>query len=277
MMAPIPAPAMRSALFVPATRPERFAKALASGADAVIIDLEDAVEPEAKDAARDNLVQFAADHPQASFLVRINGAGTPWFEHDLGACGNLPQVAAIMLAKSESPEQVAHVGASGKSVLPLIESARGIRALQSIAATPAVGRLSFGTLDMMLDVGVTPGTRAAGVLLDTLRCDFILQSSLHGLQPPLDGVHPDIRDTEGLADAAGFARDLGFGGLMCIHPAQIEVVHRTFAPSASDLAWARRVVEQAEARRSSAFQLDGQMVDRPVIERARRIVARAGR
>lgn len=266
---------LRTALFVPATRPERFAKALASGADVVIIDLEDAVERDAKDAARKNLMQFAAANPGASFLVRVNDASAPWFNADLDVCGDLPNVTGVMLPKAESADQVNDAAAAGKPVFPIIESARGIHAVGAIADAAGVSRLTFGALDLMLDLGVTPDTAGAALLLNDVRCRILVQSRIHGLNSPIDSVHPDFADTDGLSAAARLACDMGFGGMLCIHPRQVDVVHRAFMPSSQELAWARRVVAEAEASGSYAFKLDGKMVDLPVIERARRIIARA--
>src|SRR5690606_36468298 len=138
MQAPI-----RAALFVPATRPERFAKALAAGAEAVIIDLEDAVEHPLKEQARNNLREFAQANPQATILVRINDATTSWFEEDLAVCASLPSVRAVVLPKAESAQQVKRVADTGKPVLPIVESPRGVLALAEIAGAPAVERLSF--------------------------------------------------------------------------------------------------------------------------------------
>jgi (S)-citramalyl-CoA lyase len=267
---------LRTALFVPATRPERFAKALASGADAVIIDLEDAVEHETKERARTDLADFAAAHPNVSLLVRINDGSTRWFEEDLRVCRELPNVAGIVLPKTESPEQAYSVVGSGKPVIPLIETARGVQMLDGIAGVQGVRRLSFGLLDLMLDLGATPDTPSAGLILDHVRVQVLLRSRMHGLAAPLDSIYPDFSDEAGLAAAARRACDMGFCGMLCIHPRQIPVVHEAFQPSQQELDWARRVVAQAAQSGAAAFKLDGRMVDLPVIERARHIVARAG-
>ncbi|AEC18597.1 putative citrate lyase beta subunit [Pusillimonas sp. T7-7] len=266
---------IRAALFVPATRPERFAKALAAGAEAVIIDLEDAVEHPLKDQARENLRQFALANPEARFLVRINDATTSWFEQDLVVCAALPSVQGIVLPKAESAQQIKRVADTGKAVLPIVESSRGVLALNEIAAAPGVERLSFGSLDMMLETGTTPDTVGASIFLDHIRSQVLLFSAAHGLQAPLDGVYPNFSDLEGLAAIAGQVRDMGFGGMLCIHPKQIPVIQSAFAPTAADREWAQRVVDTAESTGSLAFQLDGKMVDAPVIERARRILAGA--
>jgi len=266
---------VRTALFVPATRPERFAKALAAGADAVIIDLEDAVEQDLKAAAREHVRAFALARPQASILLRVNGAATPWFEEDLAVCAGLPAVQGMLLPKAESADQVARVAACGKPVLPIVESARGVLALGELAGAEGVSRLSFGSLDLMLELGTAPDTPAAELLLNHIRCQILLHSAAHGLEAPLDGVYPDFKDAAGLAALAGRVRDMGFGGMLCIHPAQVPVIHAAFAPTQADMSWAARVVAMADETGSSAFQLDGKMVDAPVIERARRILAAA--
>lgn len=273
MTAPAPS---RTLLFVPGTRPDRFTRALASGADAVIIDLEDAVAPDAKAEARRHIETFAEGHPGVAFLVRVNGTTTPWFAEDLRLCRGLPDVAGLVLPKAESADQVMSASASGKPVFPIIESAAGLHALDGIAGVGGLGRLVFGALDLSLDLGIAPDTHGASILLDQARFQLVLQSRVSELAAPVDGVWPDVADAEGLALAARRARDMGFGGLLCIHPAQVSVVHRAFAPDATELAWARRVVAEADRLKSYAFKLDGKMVDRPVIERARRVVERAG-
>jgi len=267
-------PLMRSALFVPGNRPERYAKALSSGADIVIIDLEDAVEASAKHEAREHIARFAVENPQARFLVRSNAAETDCFEADMALCRAHDGIVGVVLPKAESAQQVQRVRAlAGKPVIPIVESARGVLALEELALAEGVERLAFGYLDLMLGTGTRPNTAAARLLLDHIRCRILLASAAAGIQAPLDGVHPDFRDTATLSDIAIQVRDMGFAGVLCIHPAQVSVVHAAFAPSAEERHWAQRVVEEHERTGSVAFQLDGQMVDMPVIERARRVLA----
>ncbi len=265
---------MRSALFVPGNRPERYAKALAAGADAVIIDLEDAVEPDAKDVARQHIEQFAQEHPEARFLVRCNAADTPWFEADMVLCKAHDGIIGVVLPKTESAAQPRRVHElTGKPVIPIVESARGVMALESLAVEEGVERLAFGYLDLMLDTATRPDTAGARLLLDHVRCRMLLSSAAAGIRAPIDGVHPDFRDTETVANIAAQVRDMGFAGVLCIHPAQVTAVHAAFAPSDAEREWAQRVVAEFERTGSAAFQVDGKMVDAPVIERARRIVA----
>ena len=265
---------IRTALFVPASRPDRIPKALASGADVVIVDLEDAVEKSAKSEARANLASFAASHPDTPLLVRINDASTEWFLDDLAVVKNLPAGSAVLLSKAESATQVAAAAATGLPVIPLLESARGIAALADIAAVPGVARLSFGALDLGLDMGIAQGTAGADTVLDQVRFQILLHSKAAGLAAPIDTIFPAIKDEAGLAKFASRACEMGFGGMLCIHPSQVAVVHAAFAPSEADAAWAQRVVDAANENTAGAFRLDGEMVDAPVIARAKQILAR---
>lgn len=266
---------VRTALFVPATRPERFPKALASGADAVIIDLEDAVAENLKAEARGHLDAFLGANPEAEILVRINASGHSEQAKDLELCAARPGVIGVLLPKAENAEQVQAVAATGKPVWPIIESARGLARLAEIAQADGVERLSFGALDLGLDLGLASGTAAAERILDQARYGLLLQSRLADLAMPLDSVFPDIKNLHGLSHTVVDARDMGFGGLLCIHPSQVAVVHETLMPSADELAWAQRVLD-AGASGEGVFVVDGQMIDAPVIGRARRLLQRAG-
>lgn len=266
---------VRTALFVPGSRPERFAKALASGADTVIVDFEDAVEASLKAQARDNLEAFLAANPQAQVRVRVNAAGDPEQAADLELCRRLPGVIGLLLPKAERAMQVRIAASCGKPVWPLIESARGLLALGEIAACEGVERLTFGGLDLALDIGMSSGTAAAAVVYDQVRLSLLLHSRVNDLQPPLDTVYPAFDDAEGFAASLRHGRDLGLLGALCIHPRQVDVVHAALAPSADELDWARRVATAAEGG-AAAFQVDGQMVDAPVLARALRLLASAG-
>lgn len=266
---------VRTALFVPGSRPERFVKALASGADAVIVDFEDAVEASLKAQARDNLEAFLGANPEARVRVRVNAAGDPEQAADLELCRRLPGVIGILLPKAERAMQVRIAASCGKPVWPLIESARGLLALGEIAACEGVERLTFGGLDLALDIGMSSGTQAAAMVYDQVRLSLLLHSRVNDLQPPLDTVFPAFDDAEGFAATIRHGRDLGLLGALCIHPKQVDVAHAALAPSADELDWAQRVVAAAQSG-AAAFQVDGQMVDAPVLGRARRLLASAG-
>ena len=261
-------------LFVPGNRPERFAKALASGADRIIIDLEDAVSPADKPVARAALAQWMASTAAVRdrVLVRINDAATPWHAEDLGLIRAL-QVACVMLPKCEAAAQVADVRlglAHDASVLALIETARGMVALHDIAACPGVARLAFGSLDYMVDLDLPAGSPA----LDFAAAQIAIASRAAGIASPVAGVTPALDAAQVSADMA-HARALGFGAKMCIHPSQVAAVHAALAPTAEELAWAQRVLTAWNSSGGGALQVDGKMVDRPVVLRAERIVAGA--
>jgi len=266
---------VRSALFVPGSRPERFAKALAAGADAVIVDFEDAVEEPLKQQAREHLAAFLQATPQAAVWVRVNAPQHPQHSADLTFCAQHAGVVGLLLPKVENAAQVAVARHIGKPVWPIIESAKGLLALQQIAQAEGVERLSFGSLDLALDLDLNTESTAARQFLDQARMAVQLHSRGAGLLPPLDGVFPAIDDADGLQRAMRHAYDMGYGGALCIHPRQVAVIHAALAPSADELAWARKVLAASEAANGAgAFQLDGQMVDAPVVLRAQRLLAR---
>lgn len=267
----------RTYLFVPGNRPDRFDKALASGADAVILDLEDAVAADAKDAARDAVAAWAADAPAADrdrAVVRINEAGSEMFGDDLSllAASGLP---AVMLPKAESPEHVRAVRAAAGhvQVLALIETAIGVEQASAVAAAEGVTRLVFGTMDLALDLDLDIEDSPDGLSYAGGR--LVVASRLAGLAAPVAGVTPQLGDVPRLLSDLAWSRRHGFGAKLCIHPAQVEPIHDALAPGAEAVAWARRVVE-ADAGSPGAARLDGRMIDRPVVLAARRTLARGG-
>ncbi|MBI6567601.1 CoA ester lyase [Pseudomonas synxantha] len=266
---------LRTALFVPGNRPERFAKALAAGADAVIVDFEDAVQEADKATARDNLAYFLAEHPHARVWVRVNCADHPLQVAELALCASLPGIVGILLPKAESAEQVRRAAETGKAVMPIIESALGLAALPAIAKAPGVGRLTYGGLDLSLDLGLHSASPGAERMLDQARFALLLQSRLAGLPAPLETVFAKLDEHEALTTFIGDAQAMGFAGMLCIHPAQVAVVHRALQPTARQLDWARRVLDGAQG--NGAFQVDGQMVDAPVLQRARNLLAASAR
>jgi citrate lyase subunit beta / citryl-CoA lyase len=267
------APLARSYLFVPGNRPDRFDKACAAGAGAVIIDLEDAVPPAEKSKAR--MAVEAWVNPANPVVLRINGVGTDWFRDDV-TCARMPGIQAIMLPKTESVEHLRRVEELlGQTIpiLPLIETVQGFVNALEIARDRAVHRLVFGSLDFQLDAGI-PGDQE-GLLY--FRSQLVWFSRLAGILPPVDGISTAIDNPEVLRADTVRGRLLGFGGKLCIHPKQIPVVNEGFRPTDAEVAWARRVIGAGEASHGAAVAVDGQMVDRPVIARAQRILEEAER
>lgn len=258
-------------LFVPADRPERYGKAAASGTDAMIIDLEDAVAPAAKSAARAALATAGPLCGSVAVFVRINAAGTAWHADDIAAVAALP-AAGIMLPKAESIADIAALAAAlpGMPVIALIETAAGLAAARSIARTQPVARLAFGSIDFCADMAMQH-TRDALLLA---RAEIVLASRLAGLAAPLDGVTVSIDDASLITDDALYASMLGFGGKLCIHPRQLAPARAGFLPPPADIAWAERIVAAGD---EGAASVDGMMVDAPVRARARQILRRANR
>lgn len=270
----------RTFLFVPGDRPERHARALASGAGAVVVDLEDAVAPERKAIARTQLDHSVAALPSGAhgrLLVRINASGTPWHAEDVALAGRLAaqrRLAGVLLPKAERAGDLAALaGVVGADValLPLIESVAGLDALAALAAAPQVLRLVFGHLDFQLDAGLACGPDEAELV--PVRLALLLASRRAGLAPPVDGITADWRDTARLAAEAARARRGGFGAKLCVHPEQVPVVQAAFTPSADERAWAHRVRDAARAAGGGVVKVDGRMVDAPVVRLAERLLA----
>ena len=249
-------------LFVPGDRPERFAKATAAGPDEVVIDLEDAVAPDAKESARAAAVEWLAT---GQAWVRINATGTPWHDDDVAALSGTPGLRGVMVAKAEVPEQLP----SGVALVPLVESALGIHNAYALAAASGVQRLAFGAIDFALDIDAAENDRS----LLLARATLVLASRVAGLAGPIDGVTVSTTDIDVIGADAERARSLGFAGKLCIHPKQIAPVAAAFRPSDDEIDWARGILA-ASGGAEGVVRVDGQMVDLPVVRRAERILAR---
>ena len=233
-------------------------------------DLEDAVAPAQKAAARELVSELRPP------VVRVNGAETEWFADDLALVQEL-EPDAIVLPKA-TPDAVAALGPDGPPVVAIVETAAGVRAAYETAAAARVAALLLGAVDLGAELGLE--ARADGQEILFARSKVVIDSTAAGIRPPFDIVHLEVADATGLEEECRLARSLGFRGKACIHPAQLEIVHRVFAPTEAELAWARRVVEAYERETGEGrgvFALNGAMVDLPVVERARRILAEAER
>lgn len=266
---------LRSFLFAPGSDERKLTRALASGADAVVADLEDAVAPAAKALARELVARMLAGPTrECARIVRINGIDTDLWRDDLAAIETLC-LDAVMLPKA-TPEAAAALGPSGPPLVAIVETAAGLRLAHETACAPRVAALALGAADLGAELRLEP--RADGQELLFARSSLVVDSAAAGAGAPIDVVYLDTRDGEGLAREAELARSLGFGGKLCIHPAQIEIVNRVFGPSEEQLEWARAAVgayERGLAEGRGAVSLDGELVDAPVVERARAILARA--
>ena len=263
-----------TALFVPADRPDRFAKAAASGAGVVIVDLEDAVAPECKGQALAAAVESLSG-PDLRALVRINPLGTKSSKAEIVALLEVAQQArhgllGLVVPKAEDGTALRSLAARcdllDLAVVPLIESAVGLQAAAGIAGIPGVTRLAFGAIDYALDIDAGSDDR----FLDYARSVLVVSSRAAGIPAPLDSPSTHIKEASKVQVSAKLARGFGFGGKLCVHPSQVPEVEQAFRPGPEEVEWASSVVSAV----GGASQIDGQMIDRPVIERAQRILAR---
>ena len=267
----------RSLLFVPGDRPERFAKALASGADGIILDLEDAVGPSAKPMARQAVALYLQTQNSASVWVRINAVDSAHHQEDMALLKALGRVASlqIMLPKAETRNGVegftgALASQASLNIIPQIESALGLDNVKDFATCKGIQRLSFGSIDYSLDLGLAHDEDAA---LLHARSHLVWVSRLAGLASPIDTVTLNIQDPSLTQSDAQYAKRLGFGAKLCIHPSQVAPVNEAFSPSAKEIAWAEQVIAASNAAGDGAVKLGDQMIDKPVLLRAQGILA----
>ena len=266
----LPGPAL---LFCPADRPDRYAKALAA-ADAAIIDLEDGVGAEGKDAARAALV--ASDLDPARVIVRVNATGTPEHAADIAALRGT-RYRLIMLPKTETRAQLDGLGADWR-VVALCETALGVVNAAEVAAAPNVIAVMWGAEDLIASMRGRTSRFPDGRYRDVAshaRSAVLLAASAYG-RPAIDSVYVNIPDLDGLAAEAEDAAASGFTLKGCIHPSQVAVVRKAFQADAAQVAWARRVLAAARdtsARDKGAIKVDGQMIDAPLIRQAEAILA----
>lgn len=256
-----------SFLFVPATRPDRFRKARESSADIVIVDLEDAIGEGDKSSARKSLAA-SSDFDRA--FVRINSVSTEHFEDDVRACLETGWVTDILVPMVESAADVMKLQnllTRDMGIAALIETARGIQSANEIAES-GVSRLYFGSADYAAQIRATPSK----TLYSYPQSRLVVASAAAGLPAPVDGPTLKYLDDDLLRDDLEVARSLGMGGKLCIHPSQVPVVNRAFHFNADELVWAQEVVAAASKRDGEVFTMDGEMIDAPVVARARGIL-----
>ena len=266
-------------LFVPGTRPERFLKALDSGASAVVLDLEDAVAEEDKDTARTAIrnawPQFSEEQKQR-LVIRTNSPGSKFYSADLILAQEL-KVSCLLIPKSESLDQIngAALVLPNAAIIPMIETAIGLDRLREIANSNQVLRLALGNLDLQADLGMVCDSQESE--LQTARYQIVLASRVAQIAPPIDGVTPSTDDLPRISDDAQRAKRMGFGAKLCIHPKQVAIVQTAFMPTEEELTWAQRVIDADQASNGGAVKLDGRMIDRPVVLLAKRTLAVAGK
>ena len=265
-------------LFVPATRMDRVKKAFASGADAVIVDLEDAVAQADKAQARMALKDYVdQQHDNKSYRpvwVRINQASSDEFLHDLALCQKLPKLAGILLAKAEQAVDIEKVyQETGLPVIALIENALGLSQIEAMAKVSGLVAFSYGFLDLCNDLHVQVGTPSADIVANQIRYQLIVTSKVHQLLAPIDTVYADFNDNTGLNNRVKLWSQMGMSGMLCIHPKQVAVVRQSLQPTDSELEFAKRVVAEYERSGQAVFNIDGNMVDAPVIENSYQLLS----
>jgi len=261
-------PSFSFPLFVPGSRPERIAKAWASGTDAIIIDLEDAVAAADKDSARSAVSAAITERPAVTTYLRINGVDTPWHDDDLKLLISAP-FHGVVLPKVETAEQLTelrHRLQPDQEIIALIESAQGVANVRAIAST--ADRLAFGSIDYCADIGMQHTQTA----LLHARSEIVLASRVASIGGPLDGITTATDDGVTIEQDAAHGSELGFVGKLLIHPAQLAPARQGFAPTADELAWAEKVL--GAVTDNGVARVNGQMVDAPVIIRARSLLAR---
>jgi len=283
----------RSYLYVPGDQIRKLQHAVASGADAIIADLEDAVAPSAKADARRTVADWLATQPnggQLELWVRVNSSAQLLADDVQAVVG--PTVTGICLPKTHTPEQVRSVGellsaaerraslAEGSiKVVPLLESAAGILSARAIAEPPRVQQLGLGELDLCAELGIEPSADERELL--SIRVQVVLASAAAGLAPPIGPISTDFRDLDALQRSTDVLRRIGFGSRWAIHPAQVPVINQTFTPTPEQLEAARRLVERYDRALDQGVGVgvdeDGRMVDEAVVRAARQILARARR
>jgi citrate lyase subunit beta/citryl-CoA lyase len=289
---PVGAPkGLRSFLFAPGNHPRRVEKVFDAGADAVILDLEDAVPVAEKEQTR-AVVVAAMQRPRASLgYIRINGVGTRWCMGDVEAVIG-PWLDGIVVPKVESPDQLRLIsekisdaerrfGLPGGSIdlMPIVETALGVESARDIAAAgPRVRRLAFGGGDYTTELDII--WTAEEHELAYARARLTHASRIAGIEPPIDTVCVQVKDVERFRQSAWNGRRAGFAGKLCIHPDQVAPCNEVYSPSPQEVERAQRIVaafESAESGGSASIRVDGEFVDYPIVERARRVLALAAR
>ena len=271
----------RSALYVPGDASDKLGKALERGADEIIVDLEDAVAPANKDQARETVRVWLHDLPvlaEVGVWVRVNPGDHR--EADVRAIADAPALTGVMVAKTETAEELADLDrllaslGSTASVVPLLESAASVLRALEIARAPRVQRLQIGEADLRADIGVTPGPDERELLY--VRSQVVLASTAAGIAPPIAPVSTDFRDLDAFRESTEALARLGFVGRACIHPAQVAVANEVFTPTLEQITRARRLVE-AWQRNGAGVAVDerGRFVDEAVVRQARLVLARA--
>ena len=260
-------------LFVPATRIDRVVKAFASGANAVIVDLEDAVADVDKVQARTSIKSYYDSEDYQPIWIRINQAHSNDFVEDLELCQQMPNLAGLILPKAEQAADIEKLHhATGLPIIALIETALGLYQIDRLVKASGLLAFSYGFLDLCNDLQVQVGTASADIIANQIRYQLLLTSKVHNLLAPIDTVYTDFHDDKGLRQRVQLWSQMGLSGMLCIHPKQVAVVQKSLQPTDAEIDFAKRVLEEYERSGQAVFKIDGNMVDAPVIERCRQLL-----
>ncbi|MDO5059982.1 MAG: CoA ester lyase [Neisseria sp.] len=260
-------------LFVPGTRLDLAEKAYACGADAPVIDWEDTVADGDKARVRRETAGYAAGNGCKPVWIRINSEKSPFFADDLACLPDIANLAGVLLPKTESAAAVCRTAkaAGGRPVVAMIESAAAWLGAAEIAKAEGLSALTYGCLDLLAELSCTRNSEAGRMMLNRLRGDLLLAGTANGLYPPLEGIFPELKNDAAYREYLQFGRDLGFSGALCLHPQQVAVA-RSLNENRARLQFAARVLAEYQRSGAEVFQLDGQMIDKPVIEEAKRLL-----
>lgn len=268
----------KSYLFVPAIDIHRVPKAFARGADAVIIDLEDAVSESVKIQSRQNVVDYLSSAEAKPVWVRINASSSTYQAMDIDTLKSLPltalnNVLGVYVPKAEKANDIESVRhALGKPVIALVETPEGIANIPELAKAHGLTALTYGFLDICEKLGVRADSEAGQMVANQIRYSLLLNSKLNGLIAPIECVYPPFNDNDGLSQRVTWCTDMGFSGMLCIHPNQVAIVNKLARPTVEQLAFAKKVADHYAATGLAAFAIDGQMVDTPVIVQAQKLL-----
>lgn len=266
---------MKSLLFVPADRPERFIKAQNAGANAIILDLEDSVADDHKELARTHIVEFDKTLNHRSVWVRINAQNSTHYQADIACVRTCTQLAGVVIPKCEDERALADFyWQTQLPIIAIIETAQGLANVQALAKANGVMALSYGVLDLGRTFGLVVGSRGADSFFNQVRYEILLASKLANIAPPIESIFANFKDNNGLTNYANNAFNMGFGGQLCIHPSQVATVNLSYQPSEDKISFAKSVLTMHEKTGKIAFALDGIMVDLPVIEWAKTVFDR---
>lgn len=262
----------RSFLFVPGNRSDRFDKALSTCADYIILDLEDAISPKEKAKARDLIDNWFNKQNRVinELLIRVNGIDTSWYDDDIRLIKSLP-IKGLVIPKVEKSEVINSASdalGEDKILVALLETVTGIINIRELASHKKISCIAFGGADFRVDSGIEGDERE----LDYIRTKIVLESQYAGLYRPIYSVTEDINNQARLESDVVTAKQFGFGGKLCIHPDQIDIVNKGFMPNASDIAWANNVISKINLAGNDAVAIDGKLIDKPIIERAKHIL-----